>query len=189
MQKLRKISGISGIDRRWTLFLDRDGVINHRLVDDYVRTPGEFRFHEGVPEAIAKFSEIFGRLIIVTNQQGIGKGLMDEDDLALVNQRMLSEINDKGGHVHKIYHCAGLRQHLPLCRKPQIGMALQARKDFPEIDFRKSIMVGDSKSDLQFGKRVDMITVFIGDAHPEIEAGSRLADYRFGSLAEMAENF
>ncbi len=188
MQKHRKTSKISGINKSWTLFLDRDGVINHRIIDDYVRKPEAFRFHDGAPEAIAKFSGLFGRVIVVTNQQGIGKGLMDEDDLAVVNESMLEGIRKASGQIHKIYHCAGLRQQMPLCRKPQIGMALQAKKDFPEIDFRLSMMVGDSKTDLQFGKRLNMQTVFIGDAHPEIEAGSKLADYRFNSLHELAKH-
>ena len=187
MQKHRKTSKISGIDKSWTLFLDRDGVINHRIIDNYVRTPEAFRFHDGVPEAIARFNRLFGRIIIVTNQQGIGKGLMDEDDLAVVNESMLEGIRKAGGHIHKIYHCAGLRQQMPLCRKPQIGMALQAKRDFPEINFRMSLMVGDSKTDLQFGKRLGMQTVFIGEAHPEIKAGSKLADYRCDSLSELAK--
>lgn len=188
MQKHRKISKISGIDKSWTLFLDRDGVINHRLIDEYVRTPAEFRFIEGVPAAISFFNQLFGRVVIVTNQQGIGKGVMSEDDLALVNQKMLAEIQAAGGWVDKIYHCAGLKQQKPLCRKPQIGMALQARKDFSEIDFKKSVMAGDSKSDLQFAKRVGMLTVFIGDAHPEILPGSVLADYRVDTLPELVNH-
>ena len=188
MQKPRKTLKISGINGKWTLFLDRDGVINYRLVDDYVRTPEEFRFHDGVPEAIAFFSEVFGRIIVVTNQQGIGKGLMDEDNLAVVNRKMLDGIHKAGGRIDKIYHCAGLRQQMPLCRKPQIGMALQARKDFPEIDFSCSLMVGDSKSDMQFGKRIGMRTAFIGNTNPEIKPGTRLTDYRYPSLAELAKN-
>jgi histidinol-phosphate phosphatase family protein len=187
MQKHRKTSRISGINESWTLFLDRDGVINHRLIDEYVRTPSEFRFFEGVPESISYFNTIFRKVVIVTNQQGIGKGLMDEDDLALVNKYMLEGIAAAGGHIDRIYHCAGLKQQMPLCRKPQIGMALQARKDFPEIEFGKSVMVGDSKTDLQFGKRVGMKTVFIGNAHPEILSGSILADLRLDTLSDLAD--
>ncbi len=189
MQKHRKISKISGIDKSWTLFLDRDGVINHRFIDDYVRTPDDFHFLNKVPEAIRFLNKIFGRILVVTNQQGIGKGLMDENDLALVNKRMLEGIRAAGGHIDRIYHCAGLKQQWPLCRKPQIGMALQAREDFPDIDLKKSVIAGDSKTDLQFGKRVGMKTVFIGEVNPEILPGSKLVDYQFPSLFDLVSLF
>jgi HAD superfamily hydrolase (TIGR01662 family) len=69
------------IDKQWTLFLDRDGVINHEKSGDYIRHAGEFHFYDGVPEAMAVFAARFGRIFIVTNQKGIGRGLMTEADL------------------------------------------------------------------------------------------------------------
>ena len=66
--------------KEWTLFLDRDGVINKELRDDYVKRWDEFIFEVGALEAIAKLSDIFGRIIIVTNQRGIGIEVMTEDD-------------------------------------------------------------------------------------------------------------
>jgi len=68
-------------NKSWTLFLDRDGVINERIVDDYVKNPSEFDFLPGVLQAIKIFTGVFGNIFIVTNQQGIGKGIMSEDDL------------------------------------------------------------------------------------------------------------
>ena len=64
------------IDRGWTLFLDRDGVINRRIVDDYVKSWDQFKFLPGVPDAIKRLAGVFGRIIVVSNQQGIGIGLM-----------------------------------------------------------------------------------------------------------------
>jgi histidinol-phosphate phosphatase family protein len=151
------------MDASWTLFLDRDGVINHRIMGDYVKRPDEFVFLPGVKEAISKFSRIFGKIVVVTNQQGIGKGLMTPADLASIHQKMEIEVSKAGGRIDKIYHCPGLAAHQPLCRKPLPGMAMDAFSDFPEIDLSKSIMVGDSLSDIEFGRRLGMFTVKIGE--------------------------
>lgn len=176
------------ISRKWTLYLDRDGVINHRFVDNYVRTPDEFRFFDGVPEAIRIFSEIFGRIVIVTNQQGIGKGLMTVKELAAVHEKMMHGIHAAGGRIDKIYHCAGLREQRPFCRKPQVGMGLESKKDFPEINFKKSIIAGDSKSDMQFGRRLKMKTVLIGEDNSLARECPVLVDYWFQSLSHFAQN-
>jgi D-glycero-D-manno-heptose 1,7-bisphosphate phosphatase len=171
------------IDKTWTLFLDRDGVINEKLEGDYVKRISEFSFIKGSKEAICKLNEIFSITVVVTNQQGIAKGLMTEEDLAGVHAHMQNELEKIGGKIDKIYHCPDLAEKNSNCRKPNTGMAEEARKDFPSIDFKSSIMVGDSISDLQMGKRVGMITVYI---HPDEELPKE-ADYVFKSLAELAE--
>ena len=74
------------IDKSWTLFLDRDGVINKKLENDYVKTIDEFEFLPQVLEAIKQFSSHFQKIVIVTNQQGISKKLMTENDLEKVHQ-------------------------------------------------------------------------------------------------------
>lgn len=151
------------IDSSWSLFLDRDGVINKRLIDDYVKNTGEFEFLPGVVDAIAKFSKIFGKIFVVTNQRGIARGLMTEDDLQIVHDLMLKEIQKAGGRVDGIYFCPHDRNQDCGCRKPDVGMALKAKEEFPAVDFKKSIMVGDSTSDMEFGKNAGMITVRIND--------------------------
>jgi len=150
-------------NKEWSLFLDRDGVINERLVGDYVKTPAEFAFIKGVPEAIASLSKVFGRIFVVTNQQGIGKGLMSEEDLRIIHEMMIKGIEDAGGFITKIYHCPELKKHNSPFRKPNTGMAKEAKKDFPEINFTKSMMVGDSQADMEFGRRMGMKNVYIGD--------------------------
>ena len=150
-----------GINQDWTLFLDRDGVINVRLVDDYVKTPSEFEFIQGVQEAIAQLSKIFKTIVVVTNQQGIGKGLMQVADLELIHQKMKDEIFANGGRIDGIYYCPFLASENSILRKPNIGMALLAQKDFEHIQFNKSIMVGDSKSDMQFGRNAGMKNVYV----------------------------
>ncbi len=169
----------------WTLFLDRDGVINRRLVDDYVKTLDEFEFLPGVLDAISVFSKKFKQIFIVTNQQGVGKGLMTKEDVDLIHSQMLSEISTNGGSINQIYVCPDLASANSPNRKPEIGMALQAQKDFPGVDFSKSIMVGDSKSDMQFGRKAGMICVFI-ETEQKNPFGSDLVDLSFESLWEFA---
>lgn len=149
------------IDKSWTLFLDRDGVINKRLVDDYVKHWDKFEFLDGVLEAIEKFNLMFGTIVIVTNQQGIGKGLMTIAQVDEIHQKMISVINENGGRIDKCYICPNLKSDHATCRKPEIGMAIQAQKDFPNINFEKSIIFGDSASDMQFGKNAGMKRVFV----------------------------
>ena len=155
---------IPKIDRSWTLFLDRDGVINKKLDGDYVKTIDEFEFLPYALEAIKLFSSRFHRVVIVTNQQGISKRLMTEDDLHKVHQHLLQEVQNFGGRIDAIYHAPQLAEENAIMRKPNIGMALQAKEEFPSIDFKKSIMVGDSISDIEFAKNANMFAVLIGQS-------------------------
>ncbi len=169
-----------GVDKSWTLFLDRDGVINKKLDNDYVKNLEEFSFIDGVLEAISNFSNLFGRIVIVTNQQGIGKGIMTHDDLKLVHEFMNEELKKAGGRIDKIYYCPELAAVNAPCRKPNIGMAEEAKKDFPEIDFEKSIMIGDSVSDIEMGVKAGMYTIFISSGEK-----TELADWKLANLSEL----
>lgn len=157
------------VDNSWTLFLDRDGVINKKIENNYVKCWEEFEFICGSLEAIGNLSKKFGKIIIVTNQRGIGKGLMAESDLFFIHDKMLSEIKKNHGHIDKIYFCADISEKSQN-RKPNIGMALMAKIDFPEIEFNKSVIIGDSESDIQFGKRLGMKTILIQNKNLEVDS-------------------
>lgn len=172
-------------DKSWCIFLDRDGVINSQFKEEVIDTPEKFKFIDGVKESIVYFSAVFKRIFVVTNQQGVGKGIFTEQDLKKIHNKMLAEINHEGGRIDKIYHCSVLKEQNNFYRKPLPGMALLAKKDFPEIDFRKSIMVGDTLSDMRFGKNMRMITVFIGTDRKVISEHHTLIDYAFESLFEF----
>ncbi len=175
------------IDKTWTLFLDRDGVINLHYPNDYVKNWDEFYFLEGSLDALKNLSALFKRILIVTNQQGVGKGLMKKEDLEHIHQEMLKEVRKYGGRIHNIYAAIELvdNDHKGM-RKPAIGMAKQAKKDFPEIDFAKSIIVGDSVSDMLFGRNAGMKTVFIGDEHKLKGEDTKLIDFYCDSLHAFA---
>jgi len=175
------------IDKSWTLFLDRDGVINKRLVGDYIKTWEQFEFLPGVSEAFRIFSGIFGRIVIVSNQQGIGKNIMSPADLETIHAKMVAVIEGNGGRIDKIYFSPHLETEGSFLRKPNIGMALKARKDFPEIRMKKSIMAGDSVSDMVFGHRCNMTTVFISGDVKETSHGHKVIDFIYPDLISFAK--
>ncbi|HZS05714.1 MAG TPA: HAD family hydrolase [Blastocatellia bacterium] len=155
-----------------TIFLDRDGVINRRLPDDYVKSWAEFEFLPRAKEALRLFAEAGLRLVIVTNQRGVARGLMTEADLREIHERMLAELAAAGARVTAIYYCPHDSGQC-FCRKPQPGLLLRARQDFPEIDFARSVMIGDSPADLEAGRRAGCRTFFItGDPEEVADAGS-----------------
>ena len=173
-------------NKSWTLFLDRDGLLNRRLEGDYVKLPEEFEWLDGVLKSLSYFSGVFGTIVVVTNQQGIGKGLMTEQELGLIHKNMLEDVARAGGRIDQVYHCPDLEQSRNFNRKPMIGMGLQARRDFPEIVFRQSVMVGDTISDMRFGKRLKMKTVFISKDIQKARQYPGFIDLIFESLQAFA---
>lgn len=175
------------IDNTWTLFLDRDGVINHEKHEDYIHTWDEFQFYDGVKEAIKIFSQVFKYIFIVTNQRGIGKGVTKPENLQQIHHNMLQAIQNSGGKIDAVYFCPDLDENSPN-RKPNQGMGLQAKNDFPEIDFIKSIMVGNTISDMQFGKNLGAKTIFLSTTRPEVDITDERIDKTYSSLIAFAED-
>ncbi|MBE3086976.1 MAG: HAD-IIIA family hydrolase [Bacteroidetes bacterium] len=174
-----------GIDKTWTLFLDRDGVINHRIEGDYVRDWAQFIFLPSAAEAIRRLSTVFGRLIVITNQRGVSRNLIREGDLTEIHERMIETIRKIGGRIDGIYICPHDLDAQCKCRKPEIGLALEAKRDFPSIAFSKSVMAGDNSSDVVFAKTLNMKSVLIKDDDKD---GSQevMADFIFKDLLEFA---
>ena len=173
------------IDNTWTLFLDRDGVINHEKHLDYIHTWDEFAFYEGVTEAIAVFAKTFHRIVVVTNQKGVGKGVTRLEDLQLIHANMVAAIEEKGGRVDAVYFCPDLDSDSPN-RKPNPGMGLQAVQDFPDIDLDKAIMVGNTISDMQFGRNLGVQTIFLPTTRPEVDVNDERIDAVYDSLIAFA---
>jgi histidinol-phosphate phosphatase family protein len=172
-------------DNTWTLFLDRDGVINQRIPGDYVKSWDDFDFIPGSIKAIENLSSVFGRIVVVTNQAGIGKGLMTEKQLFDVHRMLLKTVDLLDGRIDKIYYAPDLPNSGSILRKPNIGMAKQAKQDFPEINFANSVIVGDSISDMEFGENLGMVKVFV-DGKGE-DPSSINPDYRFDTLFTFAK--
>ena len=146
---------------QWTLFLDRDGVINQHPKTHYVFDRQGFLFCPGAIEAIAYCSQIFKHIIVVSNQQGIGKGLMTEDDLDNIHDFLNDTVVQFGGRIDAIYHCPDLSTQTDNCRKPSPAMAYRAQSEFPDIEFSRSIMLGDQITDLEFAENAGMKKVLV----------------------------
>jgi histidinol-phosphate phosphatase family protein len=174
------------IDNSWTLFLDRDGVINVEKKNEYVLHWDEFVFMPGVKEAMHILNPLFDVIVIVTNQKCIGKKLLTIEGLQHIHQQMLTDIESAGGRIDKIYFCPDLEDQSPN-RKPNHGMALQAKQDFPQIDFSKSIMVGNKLSDMQFARNAGIPSVFAATTNPDTPYPHPLIDLRVNSLLEFAQ--
>jgi len=172
----------------WTLFLDRDGVINHRIPDSYIKKMDEWKYTENAVDAICQLSLCFDRIVVVTNQAGVPKKLMSSYSLDLIHQNLKDDVSKNGGCIDHVYASLDLKEKENNSRKPNIDMALWAQRDFPEIDFSKSIMVGDSASDIAFGKNAGMKTVWIKGKEEDTESIKKLnPNWAFDSLDQMSE--
>ena len=141
-----------------TLFLDRDGVINRYLPNDYVTSLNKFVILPGIPEVMAAWAKRFRRIILVTNQRGVARGRFTRETLDEIHRHMLDVIEAAGGRIDAIYVSTAISEDDP-SRKPQTGMFLQACRDFPEIRARRSVMVGDADSDEAFARNCGMAFV------------------------------
>lgn len=134
-----------------TLLLDRDGVINRLRPNDYVKCWEEFEFLSGVFDALKKWNRHFKHIFVVTNQRGVGKGVMTEKALNEIHQRMIAEIKVHGGRIDRVYYCTALTEE-DNRRKPGIGMFQDIRRDYPDVKPETCLMIGDSESDMRFAK-------------------------------------
>lgn len=176
---------LSRVDKSWTLFLDRDGVINDERVGQYVLHWDEFIFSTGVLDVFKKLSDHFGRIIIVSNQRGVGKGLMTEEALQSIHLEMQREVEIVGGRIDRIYYCTE-KDDRCFFRKPNPGMAFQAVEDFGDIDLSKAIMVGNKPSDMQFGRAAGAFTVFVSTTNPDQPYPHPDIDLIYPSLPQFA---
>jgi D-glycero-D-manno-heptose 1,7-bisphosphate phosphatase len=146
-----------------TVFLDRDGVINRKQPDDdYVKTWEEFEFLPRAQEALLLLRRAGMRLVVVTNQRGVARGRLTESALQHIHARMQAELTAAGVVLDGIYYCPHDKGACD-CRKPLPGLFRQARRDFPDIVFADSAVVGDSLSDLEAGASLGCRTVLIAE--------------------------
>lgn len=174
------------IDKSWTLFLDRDGVINIDKEGSYIFSVDEFVFSTGAPALFKKLAEKFHRIIIVTNQRGVGRELMTEEALSSIHRHMTLQIEAAGGRIDAIYYCTSLHNTHPE-RKPNPGMAVRAKLNFPEIDFSKSVMVGNNLSDMHFGRNAGMHTIFVKTTRPHQQLPHPDIDLAFNGLEDFVK--
>ena len=172
---------------QWCLFLDRDGVINRRIPDDYVRSRDQWEFLPGVLDALRLLAGWAPSIVVVTNQRGVGRGLVSPAELQGIHDDLIASAAAAGGRIDEILVCPHLdTDHCP-CRKPRPGLALSWLDGHPTVDASLSIMVGDSPSDLAMAENLAAVTggctaVLIGS---DADDASR-ADLRFPTLLDLA---
>jgi D-glycero-D-manno-heptose 1,7-bisphosphate phosphatase len=174
-----------------TVFLDRDGVLNEKMPEgQYVTCREEFHLLPGVAEAIARLNGKGFRVIVVSNQRGIALGLYTASDLDLIHAWLRRSLETSGAHLDGIYYCPHDKGQCA-CRKPMPGLFEQAVMNFPDIDAHCSMMIGDSLSDMEFGRSLGMTCILIeGDPTRRksgIEQARGLADFTCASLAEAVD--
>jgi len=171
------------------IFLDRDGVLNRKPPEgQYVTCWAEFVLLPGVETAIAQLNRSDRKVIVVTNQRGIARGLYSQDDLALMHERLQHCLAKHGAHLDAIYVCPHEEGQCE-CRKPRPGLFQQAFRDFPEAVAEHSLMAGDSLRDIEAAVRLGMPSVLISSgaerASSEEERAAQLARLSVASLPEL----
>jgi len=173
------------------VFLDRDGVINRKPPEgDYIRKWSEFQFLPGIADWIRLFNALDFLVIVVTNQRGVALGRYSAADVEEIHSQFARMLEADGAHIDAFFFCPHDKNQCD-CRKPLTGLFDQAVARFPGIEARTSIMIGDSVSDIEFGRRLGMRTVFIeGETDrrkPGSERGATLADLAYRSLPEAVD--
>jgi D-glycero-D-manno-heptose 1,7-bisphosphate phosphatase len=174
-----------------TVFLDRDGVLNEKAPEgDYVTCWQRFRVLPGVPQAIARLNRAGLRVVVVTNQRGIARGLYTLENVEAMHAGFAELLVRHGAHVDAFLICPHEEGECD-CRKPLTGLFDQAKARFPEITAAESVMIGDSAADMEFGRRVGMATIWIA-SDPDRQKTSAddpgiSADLRFASLPEAID--
>ncbi|MDQ3493693.1 MAG: HAD family hydrolase [Chloroflexota bacterium] len=146
------------------VFLDRDGVLNVKAPEGrYITGWGEFELLAGVDAALRELRrrDRGARLIVVTNQRGVARKLIDPASLEDLHQRMRAELSSAGVELDGIYVCPHEADSCD-CRKPEPGLLRQALSDFPEIEPQRSLLIGDSLADLEAAKRFGCAAYLVG---------------------------
>ena len=170
------------------IILDRDGVINHES-KEYIKTPDEWRPLPGSLEAIARLNKAGHRVVVATNQSGVGRGYYSLEMMHKIHEHMQRTLLSVHGHLDGVYYCPHTPNDHCACRKPKPGMLLEIAEQYPD-DFNEAIFVGDSLRDLQTAQAVEIKPVLVktGNGKATVAAGEGLEDVPvFDDLAAVAD--
>jgi D-glycero-D-manno-heptose 1,7-bisphosphate phosphatase len=171
------------------VFLDRDGVLNVYLPGDYVKSLGDLHLIPGAAEAVRAFNQAQIPVYIISNQQGVAKGLMSETDLHKIDDALRRNIAESaGGYVDQSYYCPHASDAACECRKPQAGMILQAAREH-NIDLVASVFIGDTETDAQAARAagVGAFVLVLTGKHRDPAAFPEPVDHVAENLAGAAE--
>jgi histidinol-phosphate phosphatase family protein len=138
------------IEKLQVVFLDRDGVINRESAA-YIKNLGEFEFLPGSLKALVDLSKAGLKLILITNQSAIGRGLTSQAHVEQIHHHIIETVAAGGGRIKDIFYCPHTPEDNCACRKPKPGMILEAARRHG-LDLDAAVMVGDSARDIRCAK-------------------------------------
>ena len=168
------------------VFLDRDGVLNPHIPGDYLKSADDLALLPGVAQAVRRLNDAGLRVIVISNQQGVGKGVMTMADLAAIEQRMAALLaQEAGAHLDRAYYCTDLAHVQSPRRKPEPGMLLEAAQEFG-LTLANTVFLGDSPTDIQAGHAAGVgatILLLSGGTRPDqVAAIQPPPDFVFADL-------
>ena len=164
-----------------TIFLDRDGVINHEV--NYLHKIADFKFISGTFDACQSFLKLGYKIIIITNQSGIARGYYSVNDYEKLTNWMLSQFKNQGILILDTFYCPHLPEFNCTCRKPNPGMFIKA-KNKHNIDMNNSWIIGDKETDIEAAKSACVPnTILVRSGHKIIESESKA-----GFIIDSIEN-
>jgi D-glycero-D-manno-heptose 1,7-bisphosphate phosphatase len=174
--------------RRAAIFLDRDGVINERIVGGYLTEWEGFRFLAGIPQALGALSRLRLPIIVVSNQAGVGKRLVRPSALGKITERFVNLLGASGARIDAVYYCPHTPNDGCRCRKPLPGLLLRAARDW-RLNLRASVMVGDGAHDMEAAQAAGCRGILLeaGGATPSAAQGSLPAPGAFVSLTRVRD--
>ena len=149
------------------IFIDRDGTLVHAR--HFPRRPEELVLHDGVADALRELRDAGFRVVVVSNQSGIGRGYFDEAALTLMHEHLVKQLGADGAGVDAIYFCPHIPEDACACRKPSPGMLLEAARAL-DIDASRSWMVGDILDDVEAGRRAGCRTILVDRGTETLDA-------------------
>lgn len=172
--------------KKKALLLDRDGVLNEEKSNSYIFKPEEFIWLPGVLEAFSLIKSKFDYFFIVTNQRGIARKMMTEKDLKNIHDKMEHDLANVGIFLNGIYYSKGM-DLTDEFRKPNPGMGISIQKEFTDIDWKNSIMIGNNLSDMEFGRHFPLKNILLTTTQPAIRLPHPLIDEQYASLLEWSK--
>lgn len=147
------------------LILDRDGVINQRITSGYVTCWEEFVFLPGALEALRLLNANHYRVIVVSNQAGVGKGLMTASDLDEITRKFTAKVEAQGGRILRVYYCTHRAEDGCPCRKPKPGLLLSAQAEY-HFALDRTFLVGDNETDLRAAQAAGCPAIMVSGKPP-----------------------
>lgn len=159
---------------RPAILLDRDGVLNRKPPrGQYLRSWDEFEWLPGAREALRLLKEANYRIIVVTNQAGVARGIMTEEDLLSIHRRMVAEVTRSGGRIDAVYYCSHHWTDNCECRKPRAGLLFEAQHTF-NLDLTRTVFVGDDETDVQAADAAGCVSALVSPQRSLLEIVRRL---------------